>query len=377
MLKGDPERGGMPYRFPIHTLQVTKDDVNTDEFKEFAEKNALGYFNVNQSEQFSMCCRFMPNGEDDIIKTGYFGGSGGMQLGSHRVVMLNLPYIAYQSLAEKRSVEEIISESVLHAVRSLTIHKIVLNRYIHTNFLLFFDIGWMNLDQLYSTVGFHGFPEFLKILGYEPTAVDGVSKGKKILNQILIQLKELSKEMTSFLSTTGYRQTNGKLINIKCNLEEVPAEGSTSTLARFNNMQFGTKDIFYSNQFVPLYMNVPMHERLRIESELVSSLSGGSMTFLNWDSPLDAEQSYKIHRNIVRDTDISQFTFNYGRSVCNHENCDTSLMGFHDICPKCKNKLQQWTRVVGYNAPLDNWSKDRREEHGTRIYYGTDSVMFG
>jgi ribonucleoside-triphosphate reductase len=354
MLKGDPVNKGIPYRFPIHTLQVTKADAHTEEFEMFASKNKNGNFNVNQTEQFSMCCRFMPNGEDEFVKTGYFGGGGGMQLGSHRIITMNLPWIAYEAKKTERDPLEIIRDIVLDAVKVLTTHKVILKKYVDLHFLLFFDIDWMNLDQLYSTVGFHGYPEFLKILGYDSTSQAGRNLGKKVFTAIRSQLAELSKEMS---------QVAG--MKMKFNLEETPAEGSTGTLAKLNNMRFGSKDEFYSNQFVPLYEDVPLHERLQIEGELSAILTGGSMTTINLLDQMDEQNSLKLHRRIVDNTDVSQFSINYGWSVCD---CGIVKTGLIEKCT-CGRTPHQYTRIVGYFAPVENWNKVRQNELKTRKWY--------
>ena len=353
MCKGDPMRGGMPYRFPIHTVQVTKDDAKTDWFKEFAGKNRFGHFNVNQTEQFSMCCRFMPDGTDDFIKTGYFGGGGGMQLGSHRVVTLNLPWIA----REGGNTIEKIGEHLKTAAEALVAHKVILKKYIDADFLLFFKLGWISLDQLYSTVGFHGFPEFLAAVGYDPVSPEGVSYGRSVLDFIGKELRGYNKTMTEKAG-----------MKIKFNLEEVPAEGSTTSHAKATNRKYGTNDSFYSNQFVPLYADVPLHKRLSIESDMVSKLSGGSMTFVNLLDELDAEQSYKLHKRIIDNTGISQFCLNHGWSVCDNNHAE---LGFHDKC-HCGAEMMGYTRIAGYNTPVKFWSQTRQAELKTRRWYGTD-----
>lgn len=362
-MKGDPLRGGMPYRFPIHTIQVTKDDVGSDEFEEFAMKNRLGYFNVNQTEQFSMCCRFMPNGRQ-MVKTGYFGGGGGMQLGSHRVVTVNLPWCAYEAKGDPEIFEANLINSVHHACKTLVIHKAMLRFFIEKNFLFPFNAGWIKLDELYSTVGIHGFPESIEILGMNPVGRDGIEFGKKMIRLIVNLLDSYSEKYTTYINEKMPRETP---MQIMYNLEEIPAEGSTGTMATMNNARFGTNDSFYSNQFVPLYTDIPLHERLNIESEYVSMLTGGSMTFVNLASELDEQQSLKFHERIIKNTEISQFAFNYGWSVC--KKCSHTVTGFHEKCEKCGGEYQHWTRVVGYNTPIDFWSKVRKNEHETRIYY--------
>ena len=354
VMKGDPLRNGAPYRFPIHTLQVTKEDVDTDEFQRFAAKNRLGHFNVNQTEQFSMCCRFMPNPEDEILKTGYFGGGGGMQLGSHRIVTLNLPWIAYEHRKTGRDVYEIIDVLLKDAIKALVAHKVLLKKYIDAHMLLFFDIGWMHLDQLYSTIGFHGFPEFLQILGMDYRTKDGIQFGKRILVDIRMKLKECSRRMSEVAGMT-----------IKFNMEEIPAEGATGTMAKMNNARFGSKDVFYSNQFVPLYDDIPLHERLSIESELNSILTGGSMVTVNLLDVMDEENSLTLHRKIVGETDVSQFSLNYGWSICD---CGEASVGVVETC-KCGGTPRFYTRVVGYFAPVENWCGVRKDELRTRKWY--------
>jgi ribonucleoside-triphosphate reductase len=297
----------------------------------------------------------MPNGDDDLYKTGHLGGGGGLQLGSHRIVTINLPWVAYESKTSHRDVYEILTELLDDAVHTLVAHKVLLKKFIDAHLLLFFDLGWMNLDQLYSTVGFHGFPEFLKILGFDYASVSGRKFGKEILMYIRQRMADCSRRMSEIAG-----------MKIKINMEEIPAEGSTSTLAKLNNMRFKTRDEFYSNQFVPLYDDIPLHERLLIESELSSVLTGGSMTTININDPMDEDNSYKLHRRILENTDISQFSINYGWSMCT--SCGKVTVGMHDKC-SCGGINQVFTRVVGYVAPVQNWSRTRQDELGTRKWY--------
>lgn len=349
MMKGDPDRNGMPYKFPVHTLQVTKDDVNTEMFEDFARRNALGYFNVNQTEQFSMCCRFMPD-DDTVFRTGYFGGGGGMQLGSHRVVTINMPAVGYEHVTTGRPVMEIMEETLKNAVQALVIHKLILKKYIELDFLQLFTIGWIWMHQLYSTIGLHGWPEFLNIIGKN---FDDI----KFTTMIIRWMRNALQQYGTIFS----EEFN---IPIKFNVEEVPAEGSTGTMARFNQMKYGVGDVYYSNQFVPLYADIPLHERLNIESDMCSSLTGGSMTFINLMDQMDEDSSLKMHSRIIRNTDIPQFCFNYGWSTCK---CSNEI-GFREYCDN-GHKMKHWTRIVGFLTCVeDTWPTVRQLELVDRIW---------
>ena len=356
MMKGDPRRGGMPYKFPIHTLQVTKSDVESEMFEEFAIKNKFGHFNVNQTEQFSMCCRFAPDQKDEIFKTGYFGGGGGMQLGSHRVVTINLPWVAHECERTGKDPLELIEELHEDAAKALVTHKMLLkDKFIPAHFLLLFDIGWLHLKQLYSTVGFIGLPEYLSILMGSYTSKDARALSAKTLSLLNALNYKATKKYTEMME-----------MSIKFNLEEIPGEDSAMTLAEFSNSRFGTNDDIYSNQFVPLSADVPLQERLAIESEMSGIITGGSMTHINLLDPMDEETSILMHKRIVGQTNVSQFAFNYGWSTC--DRCKRVELGMIDTC-NCGNKMRHWTRIVGYFVPVDNWSKARQKELGTRRWY--------
>jgi ribonucleoside-triphosphate reductase len=151
------------------------------------------------------------------------------------------------------------------------------------------------------------------------------------------------------------------------NFEMVPAEGASRTLAESNNIHYKRSDRFYSNQFVPLYLDVPVTDRLRIESELCQLVSGGTMTFININGQPDKEAMLNLQKTIIKATKIPQFAINIGISRC--EDCDESFSGKFEKCPDCGGETEIFTRVVGYFVSTKQWSPRRQEEFDTRHWY--------
>ena len=97
--KGDPDTN-LPYRFPIVTLNISKNEngeITDQDFLDWASKVNLntGCFNiyVNIGSKIASCCRLVNDVERMQYRADTFG-NGGLSIGSHRVVTINLPRIA-------------------------------------------------------------------------------------------------------------------------------------------------------------------------------------------------------------------------------------------------------------------------------------------
>lgn len=350
MGKGRPD--GLPYKFPILTanFKADKKEMESEWFRYVAEKNAKGFMNMNFAERFAMCCRLSL---DFDFKQNSFGG-GGVKVGSMRVANLNLPRLAYK--AEKiskyhsdKAMMDLIEETTERAMEYLYAYSKIFKHLIDIGYLKFFKEPslWFSMNMFFATVGFCGLPDAVEILGYDPTSKTGIDMMKKIVDLLVKKTKSAS---------------NG----IKYNVEEVPSESAAGTMARFNK-DFGEEKEYYSNQFIPLSYDIPLDERIKIESELQSRLTGGGMTFINFDAEITPEQSYEIHKYMMDEGFIGQFCINYGHSHC--PKCHTSTIGEVKRCNICGGKTDFYTRVVGYLAKKEDTAESKRIEISERLYY--------
>lgn len=341
MYKGRPEADGLPYKFPVVTANFKKIDIDdkeelgTDWFEYIARRNHKGFININTSPRFALCCRL----NIDQFKFNSFGG-GGLKLGSFRVVNINLPQI---SLKYSNDFFKRLDELIDYSIRLLHIEKKILQEKIQQGFLKFFNMKWFDLDRMFfGTLSFHGLPEAVTLFTKGTTTTKaGQTITKKIIGRFL-QRADLE-------------------LNMNINLEQAPSESATNTMARLNRDNV----TYYSNQFVPLDLEIPLKKRIKIEGMFSDMLTGGSMCFLNLDSALDEEQSIFLHRYVYENSMINQWCPNFGWSVCpnGHNN-----IGDLKTCPDCgSNKLKHYERVVGYLVDRDVVNKGRKEEMENRI----------
>jgi len=358
MGKGRPD--GLPYKFPILTanFKADKKEMDSEWFKYVAEKNHKGFMNINFAERFAMCCRLSL---DFDFKQNSFGG-GGVKVGSMRVANLNLPRIAYKAIAyedehNKNSVHydpkpvfyKMLEDYIDQAIEYLEAYREIFVELIDKGYLKFFKEPslWFNINMFFATVGFCGISDTIEILGYDHTSDIGV----RLMNDIV---------------ETFVNKTKGQSNGIKFNVEEVPSETAAGRMARFN-ADFGEEREYYSNQFVQSSKDIQMNRRIEIESKLQSALTGGGMTFLNYDSEITPEQSYTIHKYMMDNGFTGQFCINYGHSHC--ATCQISTVGKIDKCNVCGKDVDFYTRVVGYLAKIADTEKTKVAEIADRYLY--------
>jgi len=61
-------------------------------------------------------------------------------------------------------------------------------------------------------------------------------------------------------------------------------------------------------------------------------------------------------------------------SVCSK--CSWNGVGTYDRCPKCgSEKVDVWSRIVGYYRPVKSWNIGKRAEFKSRVHY-VPSMLF-
>ena len=371
MSKGQPN--GLPYKFPILTANFKADEkeLESEWFRYVAEHNANGFMNINFAERFAMCCRLSLEFD---FKQNSFGG-GGVKVGSMRVANINLPRIAHETNeymsrhmrpfnetlddikadpCDTRSVEEIYLDSLGYvidrAIEYLTAYKEVFSGLIDSGYLKYFKepTQWFDMNMFFATVGFCGIWNAAEIILPNEDSLDERVEFMEDIIKVFID------------------KTKGKSNGIKFNVEEVPSESAAGRMAKFNR-GLGERKEYYSNQFVPLQYDISLHERIEIEAKLQSALTGGGMTFLNFDSQITPEQSYEIHRHMLKSGFTGQFCINYGYSKC--PLCNTMKIGKHDRVCGCDIKPDFYTRVVGYLAKVKDSATSKQIEIAERKSY--------
>ena len=366
---GEGAPNGEPYRFPIVTANFTTskdgDVMDTDFLKRVSGYNTpKGVFNIHSAEtaKLASCCRLV----NDPARMREFNsdsfGNGGLNLGSARVVMVNLPRIAYLSGGNEDIFYQLLS-SRLDDIRDilLTHRNRILAKRIKQGFLKPFDVGLASLNKMFATIGFTGAPEMVKAMGISIYDDGGV----KFAQDVLTYMDN---------AAARYSTENGVAFNI----EEVPGESATINLADKDKVMFTdgrVKVDLYSNQFVPLTDDVSLTKRIEIEGRLMSTVSGGAMTHINLDEKIEnPEIMQKLIEYIIK-KGVTHAAINYGFTVCN-EDVKHTRTGLHESCNKCDGDVTHLTRVVGYFVPVESWTKTRQDvDFPNRTNYDVGEVV--
>lgn len=357
------------FTFPVITLAISLDDKGEyidPEFVEWASKanaeKCLGNIFQDVPTALSSCCRL----RNDITKTADAGyqnsfGVGGVSIGSHRVVGLNLPRLAFLG---KDQLEEDLE--LTHKI--LLAHRKILKRLIKNGFLPLYTYNWITLTKQYSTIGILGAYEYVKNLDLDIKTQEGLDKLSQTLKYIEDKIVE-------------WQEEEKKEKNIY-NIEQIPGESMAVRLAEcdyhlgFNKDTNGERNYeLYSNQYLPLIDDSSIYDRLRIQGEIDSLTSGGAICHINIDDAEFGEKSMYSLMNNARKQKVKYFAVNRAFSECSSGHYS---IGKPDKCPICdKNIIQYYTRTVGFITPVKAWIPTRRDyEFPKRKFYVNSEVDY-
>ncbi len=358
-----------PFTFPVMTAASLL-DKDTREFKdqewldwmaEVSVKNkCLNVFMDDSTNALSSCCR-LKNELSTIGKDGkqeYVNsfGVGGLSIGSHRVVAINLPQIAYIAKYSEKddwiSFFSILESRIKIAQDILDIHKELLARLIKNGNLPMYTYGVMDLNKQYSTLGFIGLYECLDIMGLDIRNADGLQKGK----EVLAVFNRLNAERTA---------KDGRIRN----LEQIPGESAAVTFCLKDKLQFanaGDYDL-YANQYLPLIKEALLSDRIRLQGEFDKDTSGGAILHADFDAELTKDQIKNIFNAFAKGY------VNYGAiDDCQIQckNCGKVYVGKPNTTESkcCNSPVDIWMRVVGFKTPKRAYNKVRRTKDMPRRF---------
>jgi ribonucleoside-triphosphate reductase len=349
--KGDPVTG-LPYRFPVCTINISKDSegiIKDQDFLDWVAKTNIekGCFNiyVNDGHKVASCCRLVNDFERMQFRTDSFG-NGGMNIGSHRVITVNLPRVALLAGGSRIKFYDVLEKTLDNIADLLQVHREdILDRRVKRGFLKFFEpLKWFNLEQLFSTIGVVGIYEMAYFMGLDIRT----DEGSKFVAEVLLFIEDRAKEYS-----TKYQHS--------FNVEEIPAESTAVKLAQKDSLM-GLQSEFslYSNQYIPLISEATLPERVKLTGKFMDILSGGGILHLNIKEQIKDPEVMKKLINYAVQNKVSHFAINYGFGTC--VNGHTSVVGTGKTCPICGGEVREWlTRVIGYFTKVTSWHSVRRE----------------
>jgi ribonucleoside-triphosphate reductase len=346
--KGDPSKDGMPLRFPIVTINISKKKwgdawaIQDEKFLKDICKRDIYRYNIFTSEgsKIASCCRLINDVEllDYASQSNSFGGSA-ISLGSHRVCTINFMRIALEA-KDKEHFYKILDERIESTLKILKAHKELIIMLEKKGLQPFITNGWLNMKRMFSTVGIMGICECSKLLK-EKFSSSGDVQGR-ILTYLNNKVKELA--------------TKYELVS---NIEQIPGESFAVRLAKADKLLFKNINYeIYSNQFVPLWENKTLWERMDEDGKYNNLLTGGGIVHAQIGERVTSKQAEKIIRYAIN-ANCEHFALN-----AVYSQCEDGHMSFGKIetCPTCGKKIvEQYTRVVGFFTNVSAWDKTRRE----------------
>ena len=350
------------FTFPVMTAAMAVDENNEVIDKDFLEwisevNLTNGIFNIYTGEvgNLSSCCRLRNSIKNEYINSF---GSGGVGVGSHRVVTLNLPHVALLSRGDKETFQKELDIHLDKIYNILYAHRKIIEGRIKQEVLPLYNLYFMNLKRQYSTVGLIGAYEMLEILGMSMSN----DEGKKFVQDLLAHIANRNSEQAE---KTGWMY----------NTEQVPAEGAAIKLAEKDKLVFGLKNhnwVLYSNQFFALTSDIPLVERIRAQGAFDKMMDGGAILHINVAEKLESKEQMKDLIEFAAKQGVVYFAINYQMNRCTNNHF---TVGKTNICNCGAEIVQRFSRVVGFYTNVNNWGKIRREtEYPARKFYKSLAV---
>ena len=351
--QGEPGKD-LPYKFPIVTANFTTDAENNIKDQDFLDtvskhNTALGCINIHAGAEnkLASCCRLINDPVRMRQITADTFGNGGVNIGSHRVVTINLPRIAHESKGNWSMFYYILDRKLEDIKDLLVVHRqYLLARRVEQGFLKLFTVGMVSMNHFFSTIGFTGVHEAISIMGLNVENT-GFENTKALIAYIDNKALEFSKK-------TGF----------PFNVEETPAESAAIKLYNkdvilYNDMPRQESGM-YSNQFIPLHSDVSIIDRVTKTGELMKNVSGGAILHMNVADQIKHPEIMKKLISFAVKNGVTHHAINYGFSICEN---DHNTIGVFDTCPICQGRItDHMTRIVGYFVKTSTWNETRREK---------------
>ncbi|MCQ2171029.1 MAG: anaerobic ribonucleoside-triphosphate reductase [Bacteroidales bacterium] len=361
--------------FPVETMALLSNgsDILDQDYKNFtAEMYAEGHsfftYISDNPNGLASCCRLRNEITDNVFT--FTNGLTGVQTGSANVITINLNRTVQDWARSKDITREFAHENWPELAQDFKIYLIELLERVYKYHIAYKTLlyetekagmlnaskaGYIKMNKLYSTIGENGINEAAEFLGFKCS---------------------YNKEYMEFCRlVTGTISEQNKLHNKKnflFNQEFVPAEGLSS-----KNYRWDKEDGYWVPEDRVLYNSyfyladdpeTSVMDKFRLHGrEFTELLDGGVGLHCNLEEHLSKYQYLKLI-DFAIEQGTSYFTFNIPNSECTNESCHHIVKQPIDVCPKCGSPMRQWTRVIGFLRPVDDFDKYRNIEAKARYY---------
>ena len=353
--------------FPVETFAMVHDgtDIIDKEYKNLcAEMYAKGHsfftYISDSADSLASCCRL----RNELAENTFSPTSGltGVKTGSCNVISLNMNRIVqnfvrtYDSWTPEQFKGWLIG--ILDRVYKYHIaYKTMLYEWEVKGMYASSNGGYIQIKDLFSTVGINGLNEAAEFLGLT------VSNNSDYIEFLQLILGTIKEQNTS-------HSIRDKKRPFLFNSEVVPAEG-----LGVKNYNWDKEDGYwvpedrnlYNSYFYNAHDNTSVLDKFILHGRQTYQFTdGGSALHCNLEEHLSKEQYLKLIDFAVQEG-TSYFTFNIPNSKC--ETCGHIVKAPVSACPKCGSEEVTWyTRIIGYLRPISAFSKDRQIEASKRTY---------
>ena len=374
--------------FPVESFAMVHDgkDIIDKEYKDLcAEMYAKGHsfftYISDSADSLASCCRL----RNELAENTFNPTSGltGVKTGSCNVITLNMNRIVQDwAKCENMTLAKEVQGDVNKYFKAINGKGIFLKDYIvnilervykyhiaYKTMLYEWESkgmyassngGYIQIKDLFSTVGINGLNEAAEFLGL---TVSNNPDYIEFLQLILGTIKEQN----------AIHSIRDKKKPFLFNSEVVPAEGlgvKNYNWDREDNYWVPEDRNLYNSYFYNAHDNTSVLDKFILHGRQTYQFTdGGSACHVNLEEHLSKEQYLKLIDFAVQEG-TNYFTFNIPNSKC--EDCGHIVKAPIDTCPKCGSKNVTWyTRVIGYLRPVTAFSRDRQIEAAKRTYSKT------
>ncbi|HDK27793.1 MAG TPA: anaerobic ribonucleoside-triphosphate reductase [Candidatus Atribacteria bacterium] len=373
------ERKIQMFTFPVMTANLmfeNHDFVDKDSALFIAKHNLMwqdtNWYVSDSIDSISSCCRlinstktlnsFNINNETKLKGNVNSIGGSDLNIGSFKVVTINLPALVYIADGNFETFVTLLNEKLDIILITLNTIRNIIKEREQQGMLPLYTKKFMSLSRQYGTIGFTGIWEAVSLLGgtrYSFSGLNYTDGGKMMVDKILDMIKQKI-------------EFGNKTFGFTFNTEQVPAEQAAVKMAQKDSLLYSNKRFYYpykiySNQWIPLIADTDMTNRIIASSKWDKEISGGAILHINLGSPLKDLNEYLALVKTIANNGVIYFAFNVIINVCVNGH---SFVGTN-VCPVCgQPKIDEFVRIVGYLVPRSSFNYVRREyEYPKRKYY--------
>lgn len=367
--------------FPVETFAMVHDgkDIIDKNYKDLcAEMYSQGHsfftYISDSADSLASCCRL----RNELAENTFSPTSGmtGVKTGSCNVITLNINRIVQDWARQETTWWSVDGDkNFLHCKDNAALlkkylidilervykyhitYKTMLYEWEDKKMFASSNGGYINIKDLYSTIGLNGLNEAAEFLGMK---VSNNPEYFEFLQLILGTIKEQNK----------LHSIHDKKRPFLFNSEVVPAEGLGG-----KNYKWDKADGYwvpedrnlYNSYFYNAHDDTSVLDKFILHGrQTYQYTDGGSAAHINLEEHLSKEQYLKLIDFAIQQG-TNYFTFNIPNSKC--EDCKHIVKAPIKVCPKCGSEhITQYTRIIGYLRPITAFGKDRRIEAERRTY---------